>query len=159
MKNQLSIQIKTSLLLFVFLLNTMVVFACSLGIDTEFNSSHHQEKTASSASHHHEEEVHHHENKTSNSPDHHHSKEVKHDENAADSCCKDEAVKFAKADKLSPQAPHLEINPFFFPTLLANFFNLNILDGVSYVFTNKFFVLGHHPPIPDIRIAIQSFQI
>ncbi|WP_136825995.1 hypothetical protein [Pedobacter cryophilus] len=137
----------------------MVVFACSLGMDMEFNSSHHQEKTASSASHHHEEEIHHHENKTSKSSNHHHEKEVEHHENDADSCCKDEAVKFAKADKLSPQTSYTEINPVFFPAILTGLFSLNILDAGSNVFTNKFFVLGHHPPIPDIRIAIQSFQI
>lgn len=137
----------------------MVVFACSFGMDMEFNSSHHQEKTASSSSHHREKGVQHHENKTSNSPSVHHEKAIKHHENDEDNCCKDEAVKFAKADKLSPQTSHAEINPVFFPALLANFFNLNILDGGSNVFTNKFFVLGYHPPIPDIRIAIQSFQI
>ncbi|MBU2045355.1 MAG: hypothetical protein KJ712_01335, partial [Bacteroidetes bacterium] len=83
MKNKLSIQIKTSVLLLVFLLNTMVVFACSLGMDMKFNSSHHQEKISSSSSHHHE-------------------SKAKHHEDDKDNCCKDEAVKFAKFDKLNP---------------------------------------------------------
>lgn len=159
MKNQLSIQIKTSLLLFVFLLNTMVVFACSLGMDMKLDSNHHHEKTASSASHHHEGDVEHHNNKASNAPSHHQEKQVNHHENEKDNCCKDEAVKFAKADKLSPQTSDAEINPIFFPALLTSFFNLNVLDGVSSVLINKFVVFGYHPPIPDIRVAIQSFQI
>ena len=122
-------------------MNTVVIFACSLGMDMKFNVSHHQHTEVKSAHSH------------SDAKKHHHTKQEK------DNCCKDEAVKFAKADKLSPQTSHAEINPVFFPALLANIFNLNILDAGSNVFTNKFFVLGHHPPIPDIRIAIQSFQI
>ena len=140
MKNKLSIQIKTSVLLLVFLLNTMVVFACSLGMDMKFNSSHHQEKISSSSSHHHE-------------------SKAKHHEDDKDNCCKDEAVKFAKFDKLNPQASHPKINPIFPPVILTNFSNHTILEKGSNIFTNKFFVLRHHPPIRDIRIAIQSFQI
>ncbi len=140
MKNQLSIQIKTSLLLFVFLLNTMVVFACSLGMDMKFSSNHHDDIISSSSNHHHE-------------------KQVNHHEDEKDNCCKGEAVRFAKADKLSPQTPNAELNPIFFPALLTNFSSLSVLDRGSNVFINKFFVLRYHPPIPDIRIAIQSFQI
>nr|MBC7611840.1 hypothetical protein [Pseudopedobacter sp.] len=140
MKNKIAIQIKTSLLLLVFLLNTMVVSACSLGMDMKFNSTHHQEKISISISHHHE-------------------SKAKHHEDEKDNCCKDEAVKFAKFDKLNPQASHLEINPIFHPVLLNNFSNHTILENGSDIFINKFFVLRHHPPIRDIRIAIQSFQI
>lgn len=118
----------------------MVVFACSLGMDMKFNSTHHQEKISSSSSHHHE-------------------SKAKHHEDDKDNCCKDEAVKFAKADKLNPQASHSGINPIFFPALLTNFFNFNFLESGSNIYINKFVVLRHHPPIRDIRIAIQSFQI
>ncbi len=137
----------------------MVVVACSLGMDMKFDSDHHHEKKASSASHHHEGEVEHHENKASNAPNHHHEKQVNHHENEKDNCCKDEAVEFAKVDKLSSQTSYAEINPIFFPVFLTSFFNLNVLDGGSDILINKFVVLGHHPPIPDIRVAIQSFQI
>jgi peptide subunit release factor RF-3 len=146
-------------LLFVFILNTIVVFACSLGMDMKFNSNHHHEKTASSVSHHHESDVEHHEKKASNAPSHHQENQVNHHENDKDNCCKDEAVKFAKYDKLNSQASHTEINPIFFPALLTNFYNLNILESGSNIYINKFVVLRHHPPIRDIRIAIQSFQI
>ncbi len=159
MINKLSIQIKISLLLFVFLLNTVVVFACSIGMDMKFNSNHHHENTSSLSSHHHEGGVEHHENKASNAPKHHHQKQVNHHENEKDNCCKDEAVKFAKYDKLNSQASYTEINPVFFPALLINFFNFNVLESGSNIYINKFIVLRHHPPIRDIRIAIQSFQI
>lgn len=121
-------------------MNTVVIFACSLGMDMKFNSTHHQEKISSSSSHHNE-------------------SKAKHHEDDKDNCCKDEAVKFAKADKLNPQVSHAGINPIFFSALLTNFFNLNFLESGSNIYINKFVVLGHHPPIPDIRIAIQSFQI
>ena len=118
----------------------MVVFACSLGMDMKSNSSHHQEKISNSSSHHHKSKANHH-------------------EDDKDNCCKDKAVKFSKVDKLNPQASYSGINHTFFLTFLSHFFYFNILESGSNIFINKFFVLGHHPPIRDIRIAIQSFQI
>jgi hypothetical protein len=140
LKNQLSIQIKTSLLLIVFLLNTMVVFSCSLGMDMKFNSSHHQESISSS-------------------PSQHHKSKVKHHEDDKDNCCKDEAIKFAKTDKLTPQTFYTGINPITSPAILPHFFYFDILESGSNNIINKLVVLGHHPPIQDIRVAIQSFQI
>lgn len=118
----------------------MVVFACSLGLEMKFNSSHHQEKISSSAHHQHKDKA-------------------KHHEDEKDNCCKDEAVKFAKADKLFPQASYTGINPISLPALLSNFFYLNDFESGSNIYINKFVVLGYHPPIRNIRIAIQSFQI
>jgi hypothetical protein len=140
LKNQITIQIKTSLLLFVFLLNTMVVFSCSLGMDMKFNSNHHQENSSSLTNH-------------------HHKSESKHHENEKHNCCKDEAVKFAKTDKLTPQTSYTGVNPISYPAILPHFYYFNILESDSNIFINKLVILGHHPPIRDIRVAIQSFQI
>lgn len=78
----------------------MVVFACSLGMDMKFNSSHYKDGI-------------------SNSSSHHHKNKAKHHENNKDNCCKDEALKFAKADKLNPQASYAGVNPIFFSALLS----------------------------------------
>jgi hypothetical protein len=118
----------------------MVVFACSLGMDMKFNASYHKESSPSLSSH-------------------HHKSKVKHQEDDKDNCCKDKAVKFVKVDKLNPQASYAGVNPVFFPAFLSNFFYFNILESGSNIYINKFAVLGYHPPLRDIRIAIQSFQI
>ena len=46
MKRSPSIQLKAAFLLIVFSLNTVVGFACSVGLEMGFNSSHHQEEKA-----------------------------------------------------------------------------------------------------------------
>ena len=44
MKINISIQLKAAFLLVVFGLNTLVGFACAVGVDMSFNSSHHDEE-------------------------------------------------------------------------------------------------------------------
>jgi hypothetical protein len=51
------------------------------------------------------------------------------------------------------------INPISYPAILPHFFYFNVLESGSNFNNNKLVFLGHHPPIRDIRIAIQSFQI
>jgi hypothetical protein len=116
----------------------MVVFSCSLSMVMKFNSSHYQEKIT-------------------NSPSHHHKSESKHHENEKHNCCKDEVVKFAKIDKLTPQTSYTGVNPISYPAILPHFFYFNILESSPDIFINKLVTLRHHPPIGDISVAIQSF--
>ena len=63
MKRNKSIQLKAAFLLIVFSLNTVIGFACAVGLDMGFNSHHHCQENAikTEGNHHHDEaDVHHH---------------------------------------------------------------------------------------------------
>jgi hypothetical protein len=189
MKRNRSIKLKAIFLLVVFTLNTAVTFACAVGLNMGFNRSHHQEELAVKPHGHagHDESAmlraenkhkphghapgtkahrHSHENKdvkinTHDDVSHPHDKVANTDVSGDrdNNCCKDEAAKAARADKLTPKAFNLKIQTGF-----VALFNipLNPVFSVSssiVLANNKYFVQGHHPPIPSIRIAIQSFQI
>ena len=135
-------------LLFIFSLNIIVGFLCSVDFDLGFNRDHHQRGTETHVhSHNHSKDHHHNEQTTVNQTPH------KDKEN----CCKDEVVKFVKIDKQAPQLVklHFPIIVFLKP------FHLPFDAGIRSVYkpNNWYFVSCHHPPIRDIRIAIQSFQI
>lgn len=156
MKIRRSIQIKTAFLLAVFSLNTLIGFACAIGIDMGFNTSHHHDEEATEAV------VHTHKDGTKHV---HHSEAGKHhdeannhkEKNGKDDCCNDKVIKITQVDKAVPQ-PLSAINPVFFITFISSFYNIDPLF-TSRTASTKYFVRSHHLPIPDIRIAIQSFQI
>src|SRR4051794_29582246 len=75
MKRTSTIQIKAIFLLIVFVLNTMVGFACAVGV--EFKSHHHKH--------------------------HHHEASHKHDTSDDDHCCNKHVIKFSQLDKLLTQ--------------------------------------------------------
>ncbi len=157
MKRSPSIQLKAVFLLIVFSLNTVVGFACSVGLDMGYNNSHHQEEKTVLAHRevpaHQHTKAHSHDEQNSLSNDHHSSKKTK------DNCCTDEAAKFAKFNKLTPQSIDFSIHPVFFTAFLSSFYHFDVFASNSNIPNNKFFVRTHHPPISDIRVAIQSFQI
>jgi len=142
-KKNPAIQLNAAFLLIVFSLNMIIGFVCATGMDRLF-ISHHLEKTKLTA---HEgfrqgdEAVTHH--KT---------------EGCKDNCCNEHVVKFAKVDKSVPQCFE-GLHAIFFTALISSFFNINVLPTSKALAQNKYFVRSHHPPISDIRIAIQSFQI
>jgi hypothetical protein len=145
MKRKKSIQLKAAFLLIAFSLNMIIGFACSVGIDMEFNSHHHDgdETTILKTSHHHGEAA---------DKDHHDSNDNK------DNCCNDQVMKFSQIDKSVPQSLKT-IAPTFLSAYVSSYYDNNILY-TSYLNTSfKYFVRSYHPPIPDIRIAIRSFQI
>jgi hypothetical protein len=148
MSKALSIQLKAAFLLFTFSLNMIVGFACAVGVDMSFNTTHHHEEEATVVHVHADGKKHHHEE-----AEHKHSRK-----DGKDNCCNDKVINLSQADKAVPQAAKL-LSPIFFTAFVVTYYNINI-TYVSQVNTpNKYFVRGHHPPIPDIRIAIQSFQI
>jgi hypothetical protein len=152
MKRKISIQLKAAFLMIVFSLNTIIGFACAVGIDMGFNSTHHHEEEASGISVHvhasgkkhiHQEEV---------DKDHHKSTDGK------DNCCHNKVIQFAQLDKSVPQSLSV-ISQIFFITGVSTFYNSEILFPSQATPNIKYFVRSYHPPIPDIRTAIQSFQI
>jgi hypothetical protein len=158
-KSKTSIQLKAAFLLIVFSINTIVGFACAIGIDMGFNFTHHDEKTIETSGHVHADgKRHQHQNivtKHHEAANNEHHK-LKDDKN---NCCNDKVTQFAQLDKaLSPSLSFL-VNPLFFTALVSTFYNIDISFLSQRSLTIKYFVRSHHPPIPDIRIAIQSFQI
>ena len=153
MKRSPSIQLKAAFLLIVFSLNTVVGLACAVGLDMGFNRLHHQEKETAITQkdvHKHSKSHHEHQGRVD---DHHSSQKSK------DNCCKDVAAKFAQADKLTPQFFDVGIHHVFFLAFISTFYHSDAFPLNSHTPDNKFFDRSHHPPIPDIRVAIQSFQI
>lgn len=146
-----SIQIRAAFLILVFSLNTLIGFACAIGIDMGFNSSHHHEEEASEA------EVHIH--KDGKKHVHHEEAKHHHEKDGKDNCCNDKVIKLNEVDKSASHSLNASINPVFFTIFLYSFYSTHVLY-TSYIKTDsKYFVRSHHPPIPDIRIAIRSFQI
>jgi len=156
MKRNRTIQVKAGFLLVVFAFNIVVGFACGLGIDMGFNanssgSSHHTGKVhehADGKKHQHESTTHINASKDHDDNNHHEK----------GGCCTDGVVKLAQTEKTVPQGTVL-LNPLFTTAFVATFYSTNIFYKSQVTEPIKYFVRGHHPPIPDIRVAIQSFQI
>lgn len=154
MKQNRSIQIKATFLLLVFSFNIVVGFACGLGINMGFNSHEQENKKGVSKIHEHADgKKHVHGAETGK---HKHADKKHHDEEGG--CCTDGVVKLAQTEKAIPAATTIT-NPVFATAFIATFYYTDIFYKSQVVEPIKYFVRGHHPPIPDIRIAIQSFQI
>ena len=151
MKKITLIQLKAAFLFLLFGLNTMVGFACSIGVGMGFNPNHHDEEAI---------EVHVHANGTK----HVHHKEInkhhhdKKENSKKDDCCNDKVIKLSQSDKSIPQS-NILINPGFFSVFISSYYNIEIFYRSQVTTSVRYFVRSYHPPIPDIRIAIQSFQI
>ncbi|HMK27498.1 MAG TPA: hypothetical protein VK483_15805 [Chitinophagaceae bacterium] len=148
----MSIKLKAAFLLTAFALNTIVGFACAVGLNMGFNSHHHKEEAteateAQESSEHHDKSHHH------DDADHHKSKDGK------DNCCNDKVIKFEQADKAFPRSSNTVINPEFVTSFFFSLCNSDGLYASQHIPNIKYFVRNYHPPIPDIRIAIRSFQI
>jgi len=157
MKIKSSIQFKAAFLMIVFSVNTVIGFACAIGIDMGFNTTHHHDEEVPEAIVHihadGKKHVHHQQAK------HHDEVDKDHHKDGKDNCCNDKVIKFNEVDKSASHSLNLSVNPIFFTTFLASFYSIKFFY-TSYIDTGiKYFVRSHHPPIPDIRIAISSFQI
>lgn len=134
----------------------MIGFACAIGIDMGFNTTHHHgEKVTDAVIHIHKDgkkHVHLNEDRKHNDEAYDHK-----EKSDKDNCCNDKVVKITQLDKTLPQFLSA-ISPVFFTTFISSFYNIDPLFTSQNV-SNKYFVRSHHPPIRDIRIAIQSFQI
>ena len=93
---------------------------------------------------------------------HHYDQGANHDHNSKtgkNNCCNDQVVKFAQIDKSTPQSLNAGISPIFFTVFISSFYNIDLLLTSQTQISSKYFLRSYHPPISDIRIAIQSFQI
>jgi len=179
MRNNKFIKIKAAFLLTVFALNTVVAFACSLGLNMGYNEKHHEqkrdEKTASTHSHSHAPgtKLNHHKIPATHTHEgrakHTHSGTGTHSHDDAtashheksnpdqDDCCTGNAVKFQTEDKKLQQSQNIATKAPVFVAFLSAFLGLDLAPERTTAGT-KFLVPQFYPP-PDIRIAIQSFLI
>lgn len=157
MKRIINIQIKAAILLIVFSLNTIIGFACALGLDMGFNSHHHHDDEATNvAVHTHADRKHHH--ATAKVDEQEATKNLHKTTDDKDNCCNGNVTKIAQQDKAISQSVSID-NPVFFTALISSFYNNDVLHSHEADSHIKYFVRSHHPPIPDICLAVQSFQI
>jgi hypothetical protein len=151
MKRNRSIPLKVSFLIVVFLFNTVMSFACSLGMEWKLNSSHHDEQLKSSHVH----DDHHHLSVQTNKNTWYYQQT----ETSKDDCCSDEVVQLAKVDKVTTQSPSYSFHPIFITLFVSSFyhFDFSFLNNLSLM--GKYIRHDHPPSKLDIRIAIRSFQI
>jgi uncharacterized protein YqkB len=148
MKKSISIQLKAALLLIVFSMNTVIGLACAMGVDMGFNTNHHHgEEEATEISVYQHADV----------------KMLQHDHSPKEDsekggCCNDGVMKFQSLDKNVVQNGNVAVNIPVFVAMLNSFFSSDNLKQAQ-VFNKKYTFDFFHPPSPDIRILIQSFQI
>ena len=152
MKGILSIQLKAGLLLIVFAMNTVIGFACSVGLDMKFNSKHHSEDqvTKTPIHVHADGKKHEHHNKASNQE---HKKKKSPEK---EGCCNNEVVKFQNIEKKINPKP--TINAPVFVAITSTFPEVNLMNATRFS-PHKKIVRFFYPPPTDILIAIQRFQI
>jgi hypothetical protein len=160
MKTKNSILLNAAFLLIVFSVNTIIGFACAVGIDMGFNATHHHdEEGVEVAQHVHsagEKHMHH------NGTGKHHDEAVNHhhkSKDGKDNCCNDKVIQFSQLDKSIPQSLRLTTAPGLFTSFISSFYHSDAILTSPQFKSTRYFVRGHHPPIRDIRVAIQSFQI
>ena len=137
----------------VFALNTLVGFACAMGLDMGFNSSHHNDEATVPSVHIH----------TDDKKHDHHRQLVKNNEEKEtpkkdkDGCCNENVLKFQNLDKNLNQNTRTVIDAPASIAILNTFFSIEILKTLaeSQLHTARYLF----PPPPDILIAIHRFQI
>ena len=157
MKQSYVIQIKATFLLFIFSLNMVVGFACSIGIDTDVKAPHHKE-LENKISHSHV-----HQHKSNSGTDHHgthksHEHKTSHKEKEEKKgCCNDEVQKVQQLDKnINSTAKNTNVvMAAVLASALFQIYSVKIQKANPTKFRERFF----YPPPPNILVEIQRFQI
>lgn len=154
MEKSISIQLKAAFLIIVFSMNTVIGFACAMGVDMGFNSKHHHEEDEEAT----ETSVH-----VDGKEHQHHDEETKHhhdskEDSEKSGCCNDGVIKFQNLEKNLNQNNTQVIYAYVFATILSNFWGINIFNCAKAL-PQHYKPRVFHPPPPDILIAIQCFQI
>lgn len=144
-----SSQLKAIFLCIVFASNTIIGFACAVGVDHALikHLVHSNDKEEAHASH-----VHVHANGEKH---HHHNEKETSDE---DGCCNSHVVSFEHLDKIFSTSDSDNFRLQVFELRSSIFLNTPLQPGtftsmVNYVFRNL------RLPTEDIRVSIRSFQI
>lgn len=154
MKRNISIRLKAVLLLLVFSLNTIIGFACAVGMDMGFNTTHHHDEEVIEI-HEHADGIKHNHQQQAEKHQHNENKSEKKEKGG---CCNDDVQKFQSLDKALTQNAKTAIDVPVFAALISTFLGIDIFN-IAKAYPPKYKARYFYPPPPDIRIAIQSFQI
>ena len=174
MKRNLSIQLKALFLLLVFATNTVVGFACGLGVDLGSNAPHHSKSKKIASVHIHGNDgnhihgekpiavnVHVHKDGRSHSHDSKPKKQkladgINSPTKEAGGCCSNKVQQFQQIDKNI--TANSSINLPVFAAILHTFLAIDFSKAIKE-FPSKYNIRLYYPSPPSIRIAIQRFQI
>ena len=127
-------------------MNTVVGFACAVGLDMGFNTTHHHEEVTKVSIH-----VH------ADGKKHQHQHDKK-EATKKEGCCNDKVIKFQDLDKAISQNIKAPIASPIFAAIISAFFSIDIFKA-GQTAPQKNIARFFHPPPPDILISIQRFQI
>ena len=145
------IQFKAAFLLVVFALNTMVGFACSVGLDMGFNTTHHKKEETKASVHIHKDGKKHIHGAEGNKSNHH----AKKAGTGKDDCCKGKVITLQIADKNIDHTITVINAPV---CSMHSLFALPVYNQVTCI-SQEYVACHFHPPPRNILIAIQRFQI
>jgi len=152
MKINKTIQLKAIFLLLVFSLNTLIGFACAVGVNlglhaTHTHSHHHHAETVKKGSHHHDD-----------NPAHHHHHDHKKTANETDNCCTQKVSQLSQTDKLLAQTIYAGIE---IPVTLAPLHFLYRACLSAFIPETRKIPIARPYTLNarGIRVSIQSFQI
>lgn len=169
MKPPRAIQYKALFLLATFSMNTVVGFACSMGVDMGFNSKHHSHND--SKEHDHADADNHHEHDGNNSHNHHHGGAASHHHSdnssntasftsqSEENCCKDFVAGFNSLDKQLAKQNSTQPKIIYLSPFIISAFIIDANNSKGYVQHLRIPPREIDFSPPDIRVFIQSFLI
>lgn len=131
----------------IFSFSSVIGFACSIGIKLGYNNHHHEKSIANTASSCHD---------STNENDNKNSQHPFNNNN--DDCCSNGVKTFILLDKENVNTVSF-LHPVFSTSFVVSPFILWPLPTSLIPKNIRAFAQSYHPPISDLRIAIQSFQI
>ena len=144
-----STQLKATLLCIVFASNTILGFACAVGVDMALlKHIIHYDDTKE------ESEFCLHVNAACEKCHYHNEKEPVEE----DGCCNSKVVSFEHLDKIISNPVSVDFTVHLYGLPLSLFLNTTIHSGASSSFVNNIF-RSFHLPTEDICVSIRSFQI
>lgn len=154
-----TIQLKAVFLLIVFSLNTVIGFACSVGVGMGFNSKHHHHHKGKSH-HHHGKSHHHHHSADSHTVKSPSAGEIKKSRaTETENCCNDDATRLSQSDKVLVNVINSGVEV---PVALIALHFLYISSHLSSFYSEITKIQEVRPYVLNsrgIRVSIQSFQI
>ncbi len=132
-------------------MNTVIGFACAVGVDMGFNTKQHDDEVTESAIHVHAVGKKHQHHSEANKHNH-----VEKKSTEKEGCCNDEVIKFQNVEK--NVTPKIIIDAPAFVAIVNTFLGIDLYN-ITKVFPQKNIVRFFYPPPPDILIAIQKFQV
>ncbi|WP_460557085.1 hypothetical protein [Ferruginibacter profundus] len=169
MKPPRAIQYKAFFLLVTFSMNTVIGFACSMGVDMGFNAHHHHSHEAGKH-HEHSDADHHEEHDGENSHSHQHEAiEPLHLDTGNNTafftsqdegnCCKDYVVGFNSVDKQLAKQNSTQLKITYLSPFIATFCFTESTNEKGYLQHLRIPPREIDYSPPDIRVFIQSFLI